>query len=64
MHVTGTDLGAAARICEGAPASAVTACAQSLGLMVTNPTWQASLAPDASIAQMLLRATLSRSDRK
>ncbi len=46
VHVTGLEIGEATRICLRAPSSDVSACAQSVGLMVTNPSWQASLAPD------------------
>jgi hypothetical protein len=44
VHVAGNELGRAARFCLRA-ARYVSACAQSLGLMVTNPSWQATLAP-------------------
>jgi plastocyanin len=46
MQVTGDDVRAATRICAGAPGPAVSVCAQSIGLMVTNPVWQATLAPE------------------
>jgi plastocyanin len=46
VHVANGRIGDAARICLGAPSRHVSACAQSLGLMVTNPVWQTVLAPD------------------
>ena len=42
--VSSFDLGRAARVCSTAQAPWSSVCAQSLGLMVTNPTWQAQLA--------------------
>ncbi|MDP2593828.1 MAG: hypothetical protein Q8P36_00605 [bacterium] len=43
------DFGAAARACLDAPERSIPSCLQSLGLMTTNPSWQAGLAPgDAS----------------
>ena len=44
VHIAGSDLEAAARLCLGAPGDYVAICMQSLGLMVTNPVWQAALA--------------------
>jgi plastocyanin len=42
--VSSFDLGQAARVCAQAQTPWSSVCAQSLGLMVTNPTWQAQLA--------------------
>ncbi len=44
LHAAGNDLAAAARLCLDAPADFVSVCMESLGLMVTNPVWQATLA--------------------
>jgi plastocyanin len=46
VHVANRRLGDAARLCLRAPRDYASACAESLGLMVTNPTWQAGLAPE------------------
>jgi hypothetical protein len=44
LHVSAGDLGAAARACLAAPDDYISVCMESLGLMVTNPVWQAALA--------------------
>ena len=44
VHVAHNDLETAARLCLDAPGRYVGICMQSLGLMVTNPVWQAALA--------------------
>ena len=46
MHVAESDVGRASGYCLAAPRGYVSVCAQSIGLMVTNPTWQATLAPN------------------
>jgi hypothetical protein len=43
MHVTGNDAGRASRLCLRALGRYVSSCMQSIGLMVTNPVWQATL---------------------
>jgi hypothetical protein len=43
LHVSGSDLGRAARACLAAAPDYVSVCMESLGLMVTNPVWQATL---------------------
>ena len=43
LHAAGSDIGRASRLCLDAPARYVSACVQSLGLMVTNPVWQLAL---------------------
>ncbi len=44
MRVFQNDVGRAAAACLGAPAPHAEACLQSIGLMVTNPSWQSALA--------------------
>jgi plastocyanin len=39
-HLANDDIGKASRYCLSAPTKYVSACAQSIGLMVTNPSWQ------------------------
>ena len=39
-HLAADDIGKASRYCLAAPKQYVSACAQSIGLMVTNPSWQ------------------------
>lgn len=48
MHVTGRNLQRAAELCLRAVASMQGPCAQSLGLMVTNPSWQLSILPTST----------------
>jgi plastocyanin len=45
MDVARNNVGRAAGYCRAAPRRYVGICAQSIGLMVTNPVWQATLAP-------------------
>jgi hypothetical protein len=47
LHVRNYDLAAATRVCLDAPADYVSVCMESLGLMVTNPVWQATLSTGA-----------------
>ena len=45
VHLTGNNLAKAAGLCLRLTSQVGSICAQSLGLMVTNPSWQATLAP-------------------
>jgi len=47
VQVSRFDIEKATRYCLDAPAAYVSVCAQSIGLMVTNPVWQTTLAPTA-----------------
>lgn len=50
MFVSANDLERAVGYCLHAPAPHQSTCAQSIGLMVTNPVWQANLSPNAGKA--------------
>ena len=43
MMVTNNSVGDGARLCLDAPAESINSCLQSIGLMVTNPSWQINL---------------------
>jgi hypothetical protein len=50
MFVSSNELERAVGYCRHAPAPHASTCAQSIGLMVTNPVWQANLSPHAGKA--------------
>ena len=47
MHVSSLEIGRATRDCLAAPGRYKSVCMQSIGLMVTNPVWQAALSTEA-----------------